>query len=278
MSFDLKLTFTGMMMYVPQATQLQVLFPKTAETVAAAVISSGGCGTETADCVEPHAARITFDTAYARQGAAALDEAVAHVSLRNKRLEIPAVGSAYVRGIPPVVAVAPGPVRQDVLDGTSDADLAARIRVSTGQATYADPGECWEYQGTIRRMSHQVEWTISGIDDDYPLQLPLTDLAGLATRGSLPRLYPIDGVVELWIWHAPAFELPPDGLAPQTPQDGDQGHHFAHLGMLLEARALEMPLFRPEQCGPLPPDTRPRHRDKGATSLSCTGTQVPVVP
>lgn len=278
MAFDLKLTFTGMMLYVPEATQLQVLLPKTAESIAAPVVpaNGGGCTASTA-CVEPHAARITFDSAYTRQGMQALDDAVVHVSIRQKRLDLPATGSPYERGIPSVVAMAPSPVRPEVLAGTANGDLAARIHVSTGKASYADPGECWEYQGTVRRMSHQVEWTIRDMPGDH-LDLPLTDLSGLVTQGALPRLYPIDGTVELWVWHAPAFELPPDGIAPEMPVDGDGGHHFSHLGMLLDSRSLEMPLFRPNQCGELPPGTRPRSRDKGATSLSCTGTQAPVTP
>jgi hypothetical protein len=275
MSFDLKLTFTGMMLYVPEASQLQVLMPKTADTLGAS--SSGGCGTETAGCVENHAARITFDTAYSREGALALDDAVAHVSMRLKRLEVPAVGSAYVRGIPSDIVTAASPVRDEVLDGSDNGDLTSRVKVSTGEATYADPGACWEYDGTIRRMSHQVEWTIADITGDY-LDLPLMDLDGLGAQGSLPRLYPIAGVIELWVWHAPSYELPPDAIAPETPADGDEGHHFSHLRMLLDSRSIEMPLFRPEQCGELPPCTRPRHRDKGASSLTCTGAQAPVVP
>ncbi|HYH81459.1 MAG TPA: hypothetical protein VEX86_16770 [Longimicrobium sp.] len=278
MPFDLKLTFTGMMLYVPEINQLQVLMPKTAETIPAPVVSSnGGCSGENPECVEPHAARLTFDTAHTRQGMTALDDVVAHVSLRQKRLDVPAVGSAYVRGVPSDIALATSPVRQDVLDGIANSDLASRIRVSTGAATYADPGECWEYQGIVRRMSHQVEWTIAGVPGDH-LDLPLTDLSGLTGQGSLPRLYPINGQIELWVWHAPAFELPPDGIAPETPVDGDQAHHFSHLGILLDSRALEMPLFRPNLCGELPPGTRPRYRDKGATSLNCTGTQAPVIP
>jgi len=277
MSFDLTLTFTGMMVYVPEATQLRVLMPKTSGSMAAPVVTSTGecsvqSSTDPATCVEPHAARITFDTAYTRPGAQALDEAVAHVSLLQKRLDVPVVGSAYVQGIPSYVTELPSVVRQDVLEGYANEVLASRVRVRTGQSTYADPGECWEYDGAVRRMSHQVEWTISGVEGDY-LDLPLTDLSGLLTVGSLPRLYPLDGKIELWIWHAPAWELPPDAIIPEELSEGDGAHHFAHLSVLLDSRSLDMPLFRPNQCGPLPPGTRPRHRDKGSSSLSCTGGQ-----
>jgi len=276
MSFDLTLTFTGMMVYVPETTQLRVLMPKTNESVAAPVVSSGGecsgeSSTNTEVCVEPHAARITFDTAYIRDGATALDDVVAHVSLRQKRLDVPVVGSTYVQGIPSFVADI-GLVRQDVLEGDANEVLTSRVRVRTGEATYADPGECWDYGGQVRRMSHQVEWTISDIEADW-IDLPLTDLSGVTTQGSLPRLYPVDGKVELWIWHAPAFELPPDAIVPEAPEAGDGAHHFSHLSMLVDARSLDMPLFCPNECGELPPGTRPRHRDKGASSLSCTGGQ-----
>lgn len=277
MSFDLTLTFTGMMVYVPEATQLRVLMPRTADVMPAPVVTaSGQCSGEgstgTAACVEPHAARITFDTAYSRPGAQGLDGAVAHVSLLQKRLDVPVVGSAYVQGIPAFVTELPSVVRQDVLEGNANEVLASRIRVRTGEATYADPGECWDYGGGVRRMSHQVEWTISDIDGDH-LDLPLTDLSGLLTVGSLPRLYPVDGKIELWIWHAPAWELPPDAIIPEDLAEGDGAHHFTHLSVLLDSRSLTMPLFRPNECGPLPPGTRPRSRDKGSSSLSCTGGQ-----
>ncbi len=282
MPFDLKLTFTGMILYVPELTQLQLLMPKTPETIPAPVILPGGenaasCHCETGDCMEPHAARITFDTAYTRHSSQALDDVTAHVSLRQKRLDVPALGSAYVRGVSPYIALVDSPVRQDVLDGTANAELTARIRLRTGRATYADPGECWEYQGSVRRMSHQMEWTISGINANH-LDLPLTDLSGLITQGALPRLYPIGGKIELWVWHAPPVELPPDAIVPEMPPPGSQGHHFSHLRNLLCSRTLSMPTFRPNQCGELPPGTRPRHRDKGASTLSCTGAQVPVDP
>lgn len=278
MAFDLTLTFTGMMIYVPENTQLRVLMPKTAESMPAPVLTTGGecsgqSSTDTTVCVEPHAARITFDTAYVREGATGPDGAIAHVSLLQKRLDVPVVGDAYQAGIPSDMTELPSVVRQDVLEGNANEVLASRIRVRNGHATYADPGECWEYGGEVRRMSHQVEWTISGIEGDY-LDLPLTDLSGDLTVGSLPRLYPIDGKVELWIWHAPAWELPPDAIIPEEMDDGDGAHHFAHLSVLLDSRSVDIPLYRPGACAPLPPETiRRRHRDKGSSSLSCTGGQ-----
>lgn len=278
MAFDLKITFTGMMLYVPSGSKLDVLIPKTAETIPAPVLTpEGGCSGGNDDCVEPHAARITFDTAYTRPGATGLDDVLAHASLRQKRLTVPAVGSAYVKGIPSEVALASSPVRQDVLDGQADGELAARVELSSGRATWADPGECWELQGTIRRMSHQVEWVISGVPGDY-IDLPLTDLSGMAYQGTLPRLYPVAGVVDLWVWHAPAYEIPPDAILPAVPANGAMGHHFAHLGRLLDARSLEMPLFRPNVCPPLSPEERTRHKDKGGAALNCTGAQFPVTP
>ncbi|HET7461226.1 MAG TPA: hypothetical protein VFJ82_08250 [Longimicrobium sp.] len=278
MPFDLTLTFTGMILYVPELTQLQLLMPKTPEILPPPVILPEGqsCGSN-GDCMEAHSARITFDTSYMRQGAQTLDGVTAHVSLRGKKLDVPAVGSAYVRGVPQEITRLSSPTRADVLDGTANSELAARVRVRTGRATYADPGECWEYQGTVRRMSHQVEWTISGIDQDH-IELPLIDLGGLAPDTSLPWLYPVNGRIELWIWHAPPAELPPDALVPELPPSGSQGHHFSHLRSLLDSRTLEAPLFRPNACGPLPEGTRLRERDKGASSLSCTGGQAPVDP
>lgn len=278
MPFDLKLTFTGMILYVPELTQLQLLLPKTPETIPAPVIApDGGCSSSTStsgDCMEPHAARLTFNTAYTRPGATGFDIAMAHVSLRQKRLDVPEVGSAYVRGIPPEVATASSPVSQDVLDGTDNAEITSRIRVRRGRATYAHPGACWEYEGTLRRMSHQVEWTIAGVDADH-IDLTLTDLDEMELATSQIRLYPIDGKIDLWIWHAPPIELPPDAIVPDDPPEGAQGHHFSHLRKLLSTRTLATPLYRANACGEPPP---PLDRDRGASTLSCTGAQVPVDP
>lgn len=266
MAFDLKITFTGMILYVPEAAQLTVLMPRTADTVAP-------CGEAGCDCMEAHAARLTFDSAYGRPGSQVPDDAVTHVSLRQRRLDVPQVGSAYVQGIPAGMATAPSPARPDVLSGDANEDLDARVTVSNGEATRVPPGECWEYLGALCRMSNIVEWTIFGVEGDS-LDLPLTDLSALATAGSVPRLYPIDGRVEITIWHVPYYELPPDPIIPEPPAEGTPNHHVAHIGILLEGGIFPAPLFRPGQCGPAFEGDRTR----GATSLNCSGTQAPVDP
>jgi len=266
MAFDLKITFTGMILYVPARERLHVLMPRTPDTPA----GSGRGG----DCLDPHAARLTFDSAYGRPGAQVLDGALAHVSLRQRRLDFPTVGSAYVRGIPAAVAAVPSPLRQEVLEGGADEFLDARVTVCSGQATRTCPGECWEYLGELRRMSHRVDWSIRELDCDY-LDLSLTDLAGLGTAGSVPRLYPIGGRIDLQVWHVPAYELPPDPAVAEAPADGTPNHRMAHLGVLLEGGVFSAPLFRPGQCGPV---QGAAPAVPGAASLECIGAQWPGDP
>jgi len=295
--FDLKIYFTGVMLFVPEDEQMHVLLPQTSEFVPAQVLrpaaggapaDAGHAGHDGAHPVEPHVARMTFDTAYTRPGAETQDGAIAHVSLRETLLKIPAVGDAYQRGVPAEITRVPRPVRRDVLDGTDRRALVARVLVARGQATEAGLGFCWDVKGEVRRMAHQLEWTVSGIDDDH-LELETLGLEAVGAFGAgVPRLYPIGGTVELFIWHAPAFEIPPGVLRPAKPQPGDRNHHFSHLDDLLEpAREGEteipMPVFVAEDC----PDaggaaaggggaagaggsTRGRDPDKGGASLTCT--------
>jgi hypothetical protein len=303
--FDLKIYFTGIMLFVVEDDGMHVLMPQTSEFIPATVQSgdamdhsghagrgSGG-GPHDDHPVEPHVARLTFDTAHTRPGAKKEDGVIAHVSLRKTRLEIPRLGDASKLQVPRQIAPAPRPVRRDVVDGkTAEANdlLAARVHVVSGKATGVGRGLCWKAEGHVRRLPHQVEWTISNINANS-LKLKMTGPEGVGQAGSgVPELFPINGEpIELFIWHAPPFELPPGGLAPAEPQPGDINHHISHVEILLEpAKEGEEKGFprhvlvgddcddKPgEDAGEDPGKSRGREPDRGGLSLPCTPVRFP---
>ncbi|HEX6747190.1 MAG TPA: hypothetical protein VF092_07805 [Longimicrobium sp.] len=291
--FDLKIYFTGVMLFVAEDDEMHILMPQTEESIPAPVVKADGGGHAghgnggDGHPVEPHVARITFDTAHTREGAQQEDGAIGHVSMRKTRLNIPALGDAYVRGIPPEVARVPRPVRRTVVEGKENNVLVGRVHVARGKATAVARGLCWKVNEKNQRMTNQIEWTIGEIDAKS-LQLEMLSLDGFGKAGSgVPTLFPIGGVIELFIWHAPPFEIPPGAIAPEKPQPGDRNHHFSHLDVLLEPaeagkeQAIPMPVLIGDDCPATPsgsgdgsPETpeidRGRDPDRGGLTLTCT--------
>lgn len=255
MSFTLQVSFHGMNLFVRDGTDaLHVLLPATG--------TGGGCS----GCVDPHAPRLIVDTAYMRPNQTALDGVVAHCSLQNRMLEFPQAGSTLDNSLPAELAKV-GPVRDDVFDGTNVDPLAARIVLRNGSCSDYAKGGCWSWQGAIQRLSHVIEWTVTGLPgDSLSLPLALLDTGGFG--GTVPELYPLNGKVEMQIWHAPHPELPPDSLVPPQPARGVAAMHFSGFDPLLEAPIDGIPAYEPDAC---PEIMNPGKYDsgKGAATYTC---------
>jgi hypothetical protein len=222
---------------------------------------AGDCG-----CADPHAPRIIVDTAYLRPNQTARDGVVAHCSLQNRKLEFPQGGDALVNTLPAELAKV-GPVRDDVFDGTNNGPLVARVLLRNGTCSDYAKGACWSWQGQVQRLSHIIEWTITGVPGDS-LSLPLTLLSSGAFGGTMPDLYPLNGKVEMQIWHAPHAELPPDSIVPPPPARGEGAMHFSGFDPLLQSPLNGIPAYEPDAC---PPITNPGKYDddRGAATYTC---------
>jgi hypothetical protein len=252
MSFTLRVSFHGMNLFVRDGTNaLLVLMPAT----------GSNCG-----CEDPHAPRLVADTAYLRPNQTALDGMLAHSSLQNKLLEFPQAGSALNNALPANLAKL-GPVRADVLSGADTSAVAARVVLQNGWCSDYAQGACWSWQGQVQRLSHVIEWTVTNVPGDS-LSLPL-QLLNTAYGGTIPTLYPINGVVELEVWHAPHSELPPDSIIPPAPARGAAAMHFTGFNSLLET-AIDVPAYEPEAC---PEIVNPGKYDsgRGAATYTCVG-------
>ncbi|HSU13465.1 hypothetical protein [Longimicrobium sp.] len=261
MSFTLRVSFHGMCLFVRDGTQaLHVLMPATGGAE-----EGDGCG-----CVEQHSPRLIFDSAYLRPQQTGLDDALVHCSMLNKALEFPQAGNALDNTLPAGLAKV-GEVRADVLDGTNTDLVSARVLLRNGSLSDYAKGDCWTWQGQLQRLSHIIEWSITDVPGDS-LSLSLQGLSG-AFAGSVPTLHPVDGVVEVEVWHAPHTELPPDYIIPPPPAARGGAQHFSSYGKLLQAGTVDLPEYEPDACLPI---TNPGKYDDGPKSsvtYSCVSAE-----
>jgi hypothetical protein len=261
MSFTLRVSFHGMCLFVRDGSQaLEVLMPATG-----AQAGTGGCA-----CAEPHAPRLIFDSAHLRPSQSANDDALVHCSLAKKSLDFGDLGGTLDNSLPPELAKL-GTVRSDVLSGENTDLVASRVRVRNGSCSDYSRGACWSWQGQVQRLSHVIEWSIPDVPGDS-LQLPLQSLTGVSI-GSVPTLYPVNGVVELEVWHAPHSELPPDFVIPPQPARGAFAPHFAGFGLLLAAEPTELPQYEPDACAPLTNPGKYDQDPRGTVTYSCTSAE-----
>ncbi|MBV9110534.1 MAG: hypothetical protein JO306_14080, partial [Gemmatimonadetes bacterium] len=127
-------------------------------------------------------------------------------------------------------------------------------------------GACWSWKGQVQRLSHVIEWTVTGVPGDS-LSLPLALLNG-AYGGTVPELYPIDGKVEMQVWHAPHAELPPDSVVPPEPSRGVAAMHFSGFDALLQAPIDGVPAYEPAAC-PAIENPGKYDSDRGAATYTC---------
>jgi len=255
MAFTLRMSFHGMCMFVRDGTQaLHVLMPTT-----------GSAG-----CCEIHAPRLIFDSAHLRANQTGRDDALVHISLQKKKLELPLAGNALDNTLPSNLANV-GQVVGDVVTGTDVEPLASRVLIRDGNCTDFAKGACWSWQGQVQRLSHVIEWSIPDMPGDS-LSLPLYSLTGMQT-GTVPTLHPIDGVVEMQVWHAPYPELPPDFVIPAPPARGGDAQHFSGYGILLTSGTTDVPTYEDTACGELQNPSKYDDDPRSAVTWSCTSAE-----
>jgi hypothetical protein len=278
MPFTLKVSFTGMCLFVPDADRMHVLLPGTAGGHGGAPAGGGsrheghdhrgeggGNGGGHGGHVEAHAARLVFDTAHLRPNGVRLDGIPASISLRNLLLELPASGRAFAGQLPADLVRVNRAIRPEVFDPATAQDLlTSRVTLRSGRCTDHDPGACWDWDNGPRAMSHVVEWSIEDFPGDS-LENPLQLLGG-AAGGRVGPFFPVNGEVLLEVWHVPPAELPPVDDLPVVPSPGDEAHHFAAFDRLLQAPVGRLPRFSGLGCST---PGQGKFRDKGRVGYSC---------
>ena len=295
MSFTLRITFVGMCLFVRDGEEaMHVLLPATGGGGAdgggpppdGESLGTGpgvrGPGTRhgthlepesgvTHVDVEPHTARLIFDTAHLRPNKVRLDGVLAQLSLRDQALELPACGEPLRTALPGELVRLETGIRPDLWEKEKSL-LASRVMLRGGRWSDHDPGECWEWTDGPRRMSHVVEWTIEQFPGEV-LEQRLKQLGG-GTGDALPPLYPVCGLLDLSVWHVPHADLPPDPVRREKPKSGYQAHHFAAFDALLRDPVPCIPMLAGNQCGEPVRNTRLSPLFKGLEAATCMGGTV----
>jgi hypothetical protein len=223
MAFTLRITFSGLCLFVPEATgrkgtgRMHVLMP-------------GMFGHEHG--MERHVPVVSYDAGYLVPGGPSLG-VPAVASLAGLTLA-PVAGqeasTALCGHIVDLKEVTRRPVDPDHLGADSKKKLVSRITLGAGKITRVSPGVCWEWQpGEFRPIAHRVEWEISGVEGDR-LELVGQPLGGGGVPKPLGTLFPRQGRIDLKVLHDTPQELPPVPMAMDhgtPPEPGDPPKHFS---------------------------------------------------
>lgn len=283
MSFQLRITFIGMCLFVPDVEKgrMHVLMPATGSSGGAdgghdgqdghGEPSGGRDGGAHAGHhgVERHALRLVFDTANLSEGAKKPADLLVQVSLSNRVLVLPPIGSILNPNLPDDLVPLSSPLDPAVLGQLAQQRLSSRVELGSGYWSGHHPGECWELEeGQPRRMSHVLEWTV----DEMPGRYLFVNLAllGGGLAESIGPLHPIDGILDLEVYHVPPAELPPDPELPAMLAEGEPAHHFAAFAPLLRQPTRQLPRFQRGKCPSPPPDKKP---PRGGNPFRCMGAR-----
>lgn len=250
MSFDLRIQFSGLMVWVPEGhTSMHVLLPATGSHVHAqprgGVHGHEACaGPEHDSGVCRHFARLVYDAAYERPGQTQLSREYVMVDLADRVLDLTGVSSpegidvTLPDEIPSLDTMAM-PVERVLVDEMPDARLAARVSMRSGSLTSYELGAPFNFVSpdVPQRITAGTEWTIRGIDSRtstpaggvpyLPGQAILGPGKALATR--LPDLYPIRQTIEMTVFHVVPGELPPHAPRFNPAGEGRDDHFSAYF-------------------------------------------------
>lgn len=223
MAFTLRITFSGLCLFVPEPAsggstgRMHVLMPG---------MFGHHCG------ADRHIAALGYDTGHLREGGAPTG-VTALASLSGRQL-VPVQGTSAELGlcghIVDLREVTGRSVDPDLLDADAAGKLESRVTLGAGRITRVAPGVCWEWQpGEYRPIANKVEWEIDGVEGDR-LTLVSEPIGGGGEAKVVGELYPIDGRVSVIVYHETTQDMPPEPLPVEhqpVPMVGTTPPHFA---------------------------------------------------
>jgi hypothetical protein len=282
MSFNVRIRFVGMFVFTPRDGEMHVLLPSTAgltdDCDCGADEGGGTGGTMTQGAPMPqHSARLLFDAGHLLPTDTRKLNLRVHETLQGREMAITGGGHEPVdETLPAALARIPLQVKEDAFSRGAQNLVVSRILLGHGHYYAYAPGHCWDWQGTRRRMTHIVEWVVPNVDGDS-LRLELNQLSG-AFDTAIEALYPIDGWVDLHVWHVPPTEIPPVTTMPLQPDLGTPAPHAHALFRLFENGPTECPTYAGTDCSP-PVDAGVLSEDsddgRGMSPYSCMGATGP---
>jgi hypothetical protein len=239
--FDLRITILGLCLFVRDFAdrRMHVLMPSTGEHAH----GSGGR-------VDQHLARLVYDSAYERPGASQLQNRPVFVPLENGALDLTSLASRgeidltfpyEVVDLDPIVQER---VNKNRLSSDTAGRVISRVSVGAGSITALDAGVRWSFgDSPPRHMAIAVDWTIPGVTADS-LRSAILGMNGGSDR-VFPALHPIDGSIQMYVYHTPPEELPPYADRGELPAPGELAEHFsAYYGLYDNPKARPLPAYR----------------------------------
>lgn len=212
-SFDLRIEFYGLALYVPEGTErMHVLLP-----VHGAMADGKG----------RHYARLVYDTAYENPASTQLARTFKFVDVERRVLELLNLSNALLdvtvtSEIFDLSEIADG-VDPALVTGAPTDPVMSRVTMNQGALTKYQLGALYNLVGPTRRMASRSEWTIRGIPGDT---LALADfLSGPPGNTQVPPLHPIGQTIHVTIYNALAADMPPEGDFNPGPAP-HPSHHF----------------------------------------------------
>ncbi len=223
MAFTLRITFSGLCLFVPEPAnggptgRMHVLMPG---------MFGAHCG------ADRHVAALAYDTGHLAQGGTPTG-ITAMARLTGQQLT-PVAGEeanlALCNHIVDLREITGRPVDPDHLGADTKKKLMARVTLGAGRITRVAPGVCWEWHpGEFRPIAHKVEWEIPDVEGDA-LTLASEPIGGGGAPKALGTLYPMDGRVNVVVYHETTQDLPPEPLPLEhqpVPPPGYTPPHFS---------------------------------------------------
>lgn len=236
MSFDLRIQFVGLMLFVPEdGKRLHVLMPfhEGHENHGGAAAPGaghpghpgGGAGKPSRD---RHYARLVWDRAHEDEKSQQMSRQLMFVTLERRVLEVidlvktPDLDSDLPDEIPHMSRVA-GEVEHKWVREFPAGALLSRATFDTGALTHCENGAPFYLGDATTRMTSRTEWTIRGIEgESLDLGALISDESG--AHPDLPPLHPIGQTITLTVYNALAGDMP--RLGGHGPVADDNARHF----------------------------------------------------
>jgi hypothetical protein len=241
MAFTLRITFSGLCLFVPEPAagrstgRMHVLMP-------------GMFGHHHG--ADRHVAAVAYDTGHLAPGGT--PSGITAMATISGRQVTPVAGDEAVLSlcghIPNLREITGRPVAADHLGADNGKKLTARVTLGAGRITRVSPGVCWEWRpGEYRPIANRVEWEIADVEGEQ-LTLVSELIGGGGEQKALGTLYPMNGRVNLIVYHEPPQDLPPEPEPlehqPVPPRGFTPPHFAAFYGLFSGPVATLLPRYR----------------------------------
>lgn len=227
-TFDLRLTFSGLCMFVPakDGKTMHVLMPVTGP-------STGH---------PQHLSRLYHHPAFATgTGNPSTPKKPAAIDIEGRAIELKFPGTpttALPASIVKISDICKKKVDPDLLQGAPHGPVTARVSMTSGQLGKPNDGLIWDIDGTAHELASLVTWTIHGISGDT-----LTVSVG----GVDHTFRAISNAIDLLLFNVPSHEVP-DEVPLQAkpiicPPKGHMAHHFMAFFDILGCTGHHAPKF-----------------------------------